>query len=117
MYFREIKTHTKERDSVKKRKRAVAIILAACLPVHYGGTWTQSAFAAESAEQSAAIHDIFFAKDSSKLERFKAKVLNRILYLDTAIDVSELNIRPEEIKCQTATQELTGEQGAYYIWL
>lgn len=68
-----------------------------------------------SGEQSAAIHDIFFPKDNSKLERFKAKVLNGVLRLDTAIDVSELNIRPEEIKYQAPAQELTGELAAYYM--
>ena len=68
-----------------------------------------------SGEQSAAIRDIFFPKDNSKLERFKAKVLNGVLRLDPAIDVSELNIRPEEIKYQTAIQEVTGESAAYYM--
>ena len=68
-----------------------------------------------SGEQSAAIHDIFFPKDNSKLERFKAKVLNGVLYLDPAIDVSELNIRPEEIKCQNGTLVYTGDQAAYYM--
>lgn len=38
-------------------------------------------------ENEDGIHNIFTAKDTSKLEIFKARILNRLLYHDEAIDV------------------------------
>ena len=48
-------------------------------------------------ENEDGIHDIFTAKDTSKLEVFKARILNRLLYRDEAIDVSDIDISPSEI--------------------
>lgn len=51
------------------------------------------------AADTTGIHDIFTAKDeSSKLELFKARLFNRILYLDTDIDVSDIGITEAEIQ-------------------
>lgn len=43
-------------------------------------------------QQPEGIHDIFTPKDDSKLERFLARVMNRMLYLDQEIDVSDIDI-------------------------
>ena len=51
-------------------------------------------------------------RDNSKQEQFLAKVMNRMLYLDTEIDVSDIDISPDEIKCTTAAGLLTGESAA-----
>ena len=61
------------------------------------------------------IHDLFKPKDNSKQEQFLAKVMNRMLYLDTEIDVSDIDISPDEIKCTTAAGLLTGESAARWL--
>ena len=64
---------------------------------------------------STGVHDIFVAKDDSKLERFKERVLNRLLYLDKAIDVSDLDIAPNEIQYSVNGMDLTGIYAAREI--
>ena len=59
-------------------------------------------------ENEDGIHDIFTAKDTSKLEIFKARILNRLLYHDEAIDVSDIDISEGEIVYTTGKNNLTG---------
>ena len=66
-------------------------------------------------QQPAGIHDLFKPKDNSKQEQFLAKVMNRMLYLDSEIDVSDIDISPDEIKCTTAAGLLTGESAARWL--
>ena len=48
------------------------------------------------------IHDIFVAKDDSKLEKLKARVFNGILHSQSSIDVSDIGITSSEIVYTTA---------------
>ena len=59
-------------------------------------------------ENEDGIHNIFTAKDTSKLEIFKARILNRLLYHDEAIDVSDIDISEDEIVYTTGKNNLTG---------
>lgn len=59
-------------------------------------------------ENEDGIHNIFTAKDTSKLEIFKARILNRLLYHDEAIDVSDIDISEGEIVYTTGKNNLTG---------
>lgn len=79
----------------------------------FGMAGVQPAFAAETAD--SAVHDIFTAKDNTPLEQFKARVLNRILYLDPEIDVSDLNIAPNDIQYTVSESKLTGIYAAREI--
>ena len=104
----------------KQTKKAIAIIMTAFMLANSGGNSLKHAFAASAAEvdiavQSTVIHDIFYAKDDSKLEKFKERVYNGLLYKKTAIDVSDLDIRPEEIVSQTAIGPVSGTYGAAYL--
>ena len=65
--------------------------------------------------EKTAIHNIFKAKDNSKLEKFKERVYNGLLYKTQAIDVADLDIRPEEIVSETALGPLSGEYGAAWL--
>ena len=49
-------------------------------------------------QNESGIHDIFYPKDNSKLELFKARIFNRLLYKDEEIDVSDIDISPNEIQ-------------------
>ena len=66
-------------------------------------------------KNASGIHDIFVAKDNSKLERFKARIFNRILYKDEVIDVSDIDISPYEIKYTFGNSSLTGIDAARSI--
>lgn len=67
-------------------------------------------------KNASGIHDIFVAKDNSKLERFKARIFNRILYKDEVIDVSDIDISPYEIEYTSPIGvTMTGEYAARYI--
>lgn len=99
----------------KLRKKVIALVLMAFMLVNSTEIGVQNVFAADTYGKNTGIHDIFFAKDNSKLEQFKERVLNGILYCDPAIDVSDLDISPNEIKCETAIGEVSGEWGASYI--
>ena len=62
------------------------------------------------------IHDLFEPKDSSKQEKFLARVMNRMLYLDQEIDVSDIDISAEEIKyISSAGVPMTGAYAARYL--
>ena len=62
------------------------------------------------------IHDLFEPKDSSKQEKFLARVMNRMLYLDQEIDVSDIDISPYEITyTSSAGVPTTGEYAARYL--
>lgn len=62
------------------------------------------------------IHDLFEPKDSSKQEKFLARVMNRMLYLDQEIDVSDIDISAEEIKyTSSAGVPMTGAYAARYL--
>ena len=71
--------------------------------------------AATQAVDTTGIHDIFKAKDSTKLERFQARVLNRVLYCDPEIDVSDLNITDSEIQYTVNGNKLSGTYAAREI--
>ena len=71
--------------------------------------------AGATAEDTTAIHDIFHAKDDSKLEKFKERIYNGLLYKTPAINVADLDIRPEEIVSETALGTVSGEYGAAWL--
>ena len=99
---------------MKKTHKIFSFILA--LSLIFGSGWLDAQkVSAAWAGQTAGIHDIFYPKDNSKLEKFKARILNGLLYLDPAIDVSDLDISPDEITYNTAMGEVTGEWAASYI--
>lgn len=99
---------------MKKTHKIFSFILALSLLFGFGWLDAQKVSAAP-AGQTAGIHDIFYPKDNSKLEKFKARILNGLLYLDPAIDVSDLDISPDEITCNTTIGEVTREWAASYI--
>ena len=66
-------------------------------------------------QNASGIHDIFYQKDNSKLELFKACVLNRLLYKDEEIDVSDIDISPYEIQYTYGNSYLNGEYAARQI--
>ena len=66
-------------------------------------------------ENEDGIHDIFTAKDTSKLEIFKARILNRLLYQDKTIDVSDIDISEKEIVYTTGKYNLTGRSAVRQI--
>ena len=66
-------------------------------------------------QNASGIHDIFYPKDNSKLELFKARILNRLLYKDEEIDVSDINISPYEIQYTYGNSYLNGEYAARQI--
>ena len=66
-------------------------------------------------ENEDGIHNIFTAKDTSKLEIFKARILNRLLYHDEAIDVSDIDISEDEIVYTTGKYNLTGTSAVRQI--
>ena len=76
------------------------------------GAWTVGGSAAENTD---GIHDIFVPKDNSKLERFKARILNGLLYRETMIDVSDIDISDSEIQYTYRTNHLTGTYAVRYI--
>lgn len=96
-----------------QRKRGTVYILLSIVIFNLVIIGAQPVFAAEPAENG--VHDIFTAKDSTPLEQFKARVLNRILYLDTEIDVSDLNIAPNDIRYTVNGNHLTGIYAARAI--
>ena len=100
---------------MKTTTKILSIILILFLMTGTVCADVQNIQAADISGNTAAIHDIFYPADNSKLEKFKARILNRMLYLDPAIDVSDLDILPEEITCSTALGEVTGEWAASYI--
>ena len=66
-------------------------------------------------QNESGIHDIFYPKDNNKLELFKAHVLNRLLYKDEEIDVSDIDISPYEIQYTYGNSYLNGEYAARQI--
>ena len=78
-----------------KTKKIISLVLILAILFTSGVMIVQEVHAEGT---STGVHDIFVAKDDSKLERFKERVLNRLLYLDKAIDVSDLDIAPNEIQ-------------------
>lgn len=99
---------------MKKTHKIFSFVLA--LSLIFGSGWPDAQkVSAAPADQTGEIHDIFYPKDDTKLEKFKARILNGLLYLDPAIDVSDLDIYPNEITCNTAIGPVTGEWAASYI--
>ena len=76
------------------------------------GAWTVGL---SDAENTDGIHDIFVPKDNSKLELFKARILNGLLYRDPMIDVSDIDISDNEIQYIYGTTPLTGTYAVRYI--
>ena len=66
-------------------------------------------------QNASGIHDIFYPKDNSKLELFKARVFNRLLYKDEEIDVSDIDISPYEIQYTYGNSYLNSEYAARQI--
>ena len=66
-------------------------------------------------QNESGIYDIFYPKDNTKLELFKVRVLNRLLYKDEEIDVSEIDISPYEIQYTYGNSYLNGEYAARQI--
>ena len=66
-------------------------------------------------QNTSGIHDIFYPKDNSKLELFKARVFNRLLYKDEEIDVSDIDISPYEIQYTYGNSYLNSEYAARQI--
>ncbi len=66
-------------------------------------------------QNASGIHDIFYPKDNSKLELFKACVFNRLLYKDEEIDVSDIDISPYEIQYTYGNSYLNSEYAARQI--
>lgn len=67
-------------------------------------------------KDTTGIHDIFKAKDDSKLERFKARIFNQMLYRNEAIDVSDIDISRSEIVWTNAYgSQITGEYATRYL--
>ena len=61
------------------------------------------------------IHDIFAAKDDSKLEQFKSRIFNGILYRDTTIDVSDIKIHENDIRYTYGENALNGAWAVRYM--
>lgn len=101
---------------MKTTTKILSIILTLFLMTGTVCADVQNIQAADTSGRTAAIHDIFYPADNSKIEKFKARILNRILYPDPAIDVSDLVILPEEITCSTALGEGTGEWAVSYTY-
>ncbi len=93
-------------------KKAAAFALLFALVMSAAATGAEKALAAGD---TVGIHDIFEAKDDSKLERFKARVLNGLLYHDAAIDVSDIGITADEIRYTLGDTEVTGVYAARQI--
>ena len=100
---------TKGDQNRKTTTKILSIILTLFLMTGTVCADVQNIQAADISGCTAAINDIFYPADNSKIEKFKARILNRILYPDPAIDVSDFDILPEEITCSTALGEVTGE--------
>lgn len=96
----------------KLGKKVLTLVLALAVLFTSGVVGVQEVYAEPA---STGIHDIFVAKDDSKLEQFKARILNRILYRDVEIDVADLDIASNEIKYTYGTSNLTGEYAARAI--
>ncbi len=75
------------------------------------GEW--SAGASDSWEDTV-IYPIFYPKDESKIEEFKAEIFNGLLLHDEVVDVSYIKIRPEEIT-YTGAYTVTGTSATRYI--
>ena len=95
-----------------KTKKIISLVLILAILFTSGVMIVQEVHAEGT---STGVHDIFVAKDDSKLERFKERVLNRLLYLDKAIDVSDLDIAPNEIQYSVNGMDLTGSYAAREI--
>lgn len=75
------------------------------------GEW--SAVSSDSGEDTV-IYPIFYPKDESKIEQFKAEIFNGLLYHEEVVDVSRIQIRPEEIT-YTGAMTVTGEWAVRFI--
>ena len=58
--------------------------------------------------ERVSVHDIFVAKDDTKLEQLQARVFNALLKKETSIDVSDIAIAPSEIVFDSSNGTLTG---------
>lgn len=67
-------------------------------------------------KDTVGIHNIFKAKDDSKLERFKERIFNQMLYRKEAIDVSDIDINSSEIIWTNSLgTQITGEYATRYL--
>ena len=96
-----------------RRKRVIVCLSLLVIFFSFGMTHAQPVLAEDATVDG--VHDIFTPKDNTPLEQFKARVLNRILYLDEEIDVSDLNIAPNDIKYTVNGNKLTGTYAAREI--
>ena len=101
----------------------MVLALTALMVLPSGGIGMRESYAAEAAAGATAedttghttkvgvkttIHDIFYAKDDSKLEKFKERIYNGLLYRTEAINVADLDIRPEEIVSRLHSERFLG---------
>ena len=67
-------------------------------------------------KDTVGIHNIFKEKDNSKLERFKARIFNQMLYRKEVIDVSDIDINSSEIIWTNALgTQITGQYATRYL--
>ena len=61
------------------------------------------------------IHNIFVAKDGSKLEQFKSRIFNGILHREDRIDVSDIEISENDIRYTYEENALNGAMAVRYM--
>ena len=61
------------------------------------------------------IHNIFVAKDGSKLEQFKSRIFNGILHREDKIDVSDIEISENDIRYTYKENALNGAMAVRYM--
>ena len=61
------------------------------------------------------IHNIFVAKDDSKLEQFKSRIFNGILHREDRIDVSDIEIHENDIRYTYKENALNGAMAVRYM--
>ena len=69
-------------------------------------------------KDTVGIHNIFKAKDHSKIERYKERIFNKLLYCESEIDVSDIDINENEISyVNTAGMQLYGSFATRWLVL
>lgn len=69
-------------------------------------------------KDTTGIHDIFKAKDDSKIERYKERIFNKLLYCESEINVSDIDIHESEISyVNTAGTQLSGSYATRWLIL
>ena len=69
-------------------------------------------------KDTTGIHDIFKAKGDSKIEKYKERIFNKLLYCESEIDVSDIDINENEISyVNTAGMQLYGSFATRWLVL